>query len=228
MIPMLIMYVLRRSKYGSIIVKKIESNKRVFLRFIMLLAILLVTKVQANTGGQSLRYSVVKNNKVIGSIAINKSEGNNTITYTLKSEINAKYIIRFNIEGSERSVYKNGKLIFSSVLRKVNNKVKSNHSISFHKGYYNLKTSESEERLNFRAIAQNLIILYFNEPLGVREVYCDNQRKMAKINRLSNGSYKVNISKDKYNIFHYERGRCVKVEAFSSIFKVILIPDNNA
>ena len=230
MIPMLIMYVLKRSKYGDRITEKIKVFKPLAIKVIVLLLLLLVTQVGAFNNSlerQSLTYEVHKKDKVIGTITINKLHTLDSTIYTLNSKINAKFVVRFNIEGSEKSVYKNDKLVYSSIYRKVNNKIKADHSISFRNGVYKLQASKKESQLNFQKIACNLITLYFKEPKGVIKVYCDNIKKMVPVKKIGFGLYKVSFSKDKYNIFHYKNGKCVKIEAYSSLFDVTLIPQDH-
>lgn len=224
---MLIMYVLKRSKHGDLICEKLLIYKATVIRIVCLLIILLVAKVSAeNPSGlnQSVTFNVVKKSKTIGTISIQKVEFKDSIVYTLNSKIDVKFIVNFDIEGAEKSVYKNGKLVYSSVYRRVNNKIKSNHTITLKNGGYNLSGKANQQKLKFEEIPLNLITLYINEPTGIKEIYCDNSKNMAPVTKIGEGRYKVRITKDKYNIFHYKGGRCVKIEAYSSLFDVILIP----
>jgi hypothetical protein len=171
-----------------------------------------------------ITYKVVRNDEVIGTIQITCNTQNDSKTYSLESKITAKYIFKFNITGKETSIYKNGVLVYSSVFRKLNNKIKANHTIVYDKEQYHLKLADELERLDFNKIQQNLVTLYFNEPKGVTSIFCDNQKEMVKLQALGNGRYKVDFLNGKYNIFHYENGRCIKIEANSNLFNVTLIP----
>jgi hypothetical protein len=124
----------------------------------------------------------------------------------------------------ETSIYKRDTLVFSSVYRKLNNKEKRNQSLLFNNGTYTLKNKNKVEPLNIDFITRNLVTLYFQEPVGVTSVFCDNQNEMVQVKSLGNGRYKVQFSKGKYNIFHYKDGKCVKIEAFNPMFEVTLIP----
>jgi hypothetical protein len=66
--------------------------------------------------------------------------------------------------------------------------------------------------------------LYLTEPVGIATVFCDNQKEMVKVIPMGDGIYKVELSKGKYNVFHYKNGRCTKIEAVSPMFDVTLIP----
>jgi len=173
---------------------------------------------------KSFIYNIIKNDEVIGKIEINQSTSGDSIIYDIESDVLAKFILKFKVVGKERYVYKNGTLVYSSLFRTLNDKVKTNHSILYHKGEYSLKTPEKISPLNFEAIKCNLVKLYVNEPIGIKSVFCDNQQQMVKVEPLGNGIYKVEFSRGKYNIFYYENGICVKIKAVSPLFDVTLIP----
>jgi len=226
MIPMLLLYLTRKLKEADFL-----SNKKSYLkRFILKLKVLLFLFISTMTYGLNteplnhLVFSVLKNNKVIGIININRDELGDSVTYSLKSDIDVSYVLKFNATGQETAIYKNGILVYSSIYRKLNGKVKANHRISFEAGKYHLDDSSKNQTLKLGAISKNLITLYFNEPIGIEEVFCDNLKEMVGVIPLGDGKYRVNFTKDKYNIFHYKNGRCVKIEAKSALFNVTLKP----
>jgi hypothetical protein len=171
-----------------------------------------------------LSFTVINKNATIGFINIEKQTQNETTTYTINSDISAKVLFKFNAVAKETSIYKRDTLVFSSVYRKLNNKEKRNQSLLFNNGTYTLKNKNKVEPLNIDFITRNLVTLYFQEPVGVTSVFCDNQNEMVQVKSLGNGRYKVQFSKGKYNIFHYKDGKCVKIEAVNPMFEVTLIP----
>ncbi|GAA4281331.1 DUF6134 family protein [Gaetbulibacter aestuarii] len=179
---------------------------------------------KADTIPNQKTFNVIKNDKVIGTITINKQAFESQIVYHLKSDINAKVLINFCIKGEEKAVYKKGILVYSRVYRTVNNNIKSNHQIVFQNKKYLLKEASGETFLSLKPITANLVSLYFKEPKSLRFVYCDNARKMVTVEPLGEGKYKVVFESGKYNIYHYKDGKCVGVEANSKLFDVNLIP----
>ena len=173
---------------------------------------------------KSLIYNIIKNEEIIGKIEIHLSTSGDSIIYDIESDVLAKFILKFKVVGKEKYIYKNGTLVYSSLYRTLNNKVKTNHSIQYNKGKYSLQTPEKNSSLELEAIKCNLVKLYINEPVGIKSVFCDNQQQMLKVEPLGNGIYKVEFSKGKYNIFYYENGICVKIKAVSPLFDVTLIP----
>ncbi len=225
MLLMLILYTLRRLKVISITSKKLIEIKSIVFKILILLLILTVTHASGNPANEKPKvFQIVKNHKVIGTIHIIRKVSGDSTTYNSESQIDAKLLLNVKVIGKETCVFRNGILIYSSVYRTLNNKVKINHSITHNKSHYNINEGNKVEVLNIEAIEQNLITLYFDEPKGVMSVFGDTQKEMIEIKYLGHGKYKVEIAKGKYNIFHYKNGRCIMVEAVSPMFDVLLMP----
>ncbi|TWO33276.1 hypothetical protein E1J38_005105 [Seonamhaeicola sediminis] len=167
----------------------------------------------------------MKNNKSVGSITIKREKLGNSIAYTLSSKIKAKFIVEFDIEAEEKSIYKEGALVYSSIFRKLNDKVKLNQSLSLVEGQYVLKSLDATEALSLNVIYRNLITLFFNEPINVKKIYSDKFKKMISIIPLGNGKYKINFSHNTSNVYHYENGKCTMIEAKGPFYKVKLVPE---
>lgn len=225
MLLMLILYTLRRLKVISITSKNLIEIKSIVFKILILLLILTVTHASGNPANEKPKvFQIVKNQKVIGTIHIIRKVSGDSTTYNSESQIDAKLLLNVKITGKETCVFRNGILIYSSVYRTLNNKVKINHSITQNKGHYNVNEGNKVDILNIKAIEQNLITLYFDEPKGVMSVFGDTQKEMIDIKYLGHRKYKVEIAKGKYNIFHYKNGRCIMVEAVSPMFDVLLMP----
>ncbi|WP_242117680.1 DUF6134 family protein [Aestuariivivens sediminicola] len=225
MIPMLILYLIKKAKERTFNFKRLFGFKKLLLRLKLGLTVL-ITTVSYGINEEpvhQISFNVVRNNKVIGSIDIRCKTQNDSTIYVLESQIKAKYILAFNIKGKEKTVFKDDLLIYSSVFRKVNNKIKSNHSLSYRNQKYQLEKSGKVEHIGFNEIHRNLVTLYFTEPKGISTIYVDNETKMVNIKDIGFGKYQVRFSDGKYNVYHYSNGRCVKVEANSSLFNVTLI-----
>ena len=114
-------------------------------------------------------------------------------------------------------------LVYSSVYRKVNSNEKVNKELLFNDGKYYLINSGRKRALSINKIKGNLVTLYFYEPINISKVYCDNQNAMASFALIETGKYQVTFPDGSYNIFYYKNGKCKKVDAFTSLYKVQLI-----
>ena len=227
MIPLLILYVLKRQNVILVNEKRLLKFKSTLQKVLVLVVLTVFTCAQGSNNPDMETpkvFRIVKNDKVIGTINMVMKVNGDSITYDSESQINVKLLLKFEITGKEKSVFENGVLVYSSIYRKLNNKVKSNHIIERRGDYYNLNDNNKTKVLEINGIEQNLISLYFKEPKNISSIFCDNQKEMIPIKNLGQGKYKVEISKGKYNIFHYVNGKCVEVEAVSPMFDVILKP----
>ncbi len=227
MIPILILYTLKRLNVISVTEKNLIRIKSIAHKIIVFVLLLILTTTYASNNPEKSKpqvFQVLKNQKVIGTINMTMNVSGDSITYKSNSKIDVKLLLSFKITGKEISVFKNGVLVYSSVYRTLNSNVKVNHSITQNGSFYKIHEDKNIEDLNIKNIEQNLVSLYFNEPKGVKSIFCDNEKEMIAVKYLGQGQYKVEISNGKYNIFHYENGRCVKVEAVSAMFNVTLIP----
>lgn len=173
---------------------------------------------------EKISFSIIKKNKIIGYVDIEKQSLNETTTFIINSEVNAKVIFNFNAIGNEKTIYKQDTLVYSSVYRKLNNKVKLNQSLSLIDGQYILINKNEYEVLNFNVIYRNLVTLFFNEPKGIKEVYSDKYKEMVKITPICNGKYKVVFPNNSTSIYQYDKGKCESLEVVGSFFKVHLLP----
>ncbi|WP_027137158.1 DUF6134 family protein [Gaetbulibacter saemankumensis] len=226
MIPILILYLVRRIKRVSFFSRKLEDFKRLIWKLKLLLPLFVFNISFANNTDPNthLIYNVVRNNHVIGTISVSRMFNEDSTAYHLESHINVKALFKFNITGKETTVYKDGILTYSSIYRKVNNKIKANHKVVFKGEKYHSQDHNNQEQIYFKEIHRNLVTLYFSEPVGVNQIYCDKEKRMVRIEPMGESAYKVSFSDGKYNVYHYRDGKCVKIEAISALFEVDLIP----
>lgn len=190
---------------------------------IVFVALLFFLKMSSNAQSQNLSFEVWKNNSHIGNISMTEKINSATVVYDLSTKIKAKVILSFNVTGIEKTIYKNGLLIYSSVYRKLNSMEKVNKELHFNNGKYRLINRGRISTLQVSKINTNLVLLYFNEPVNISQVYCDNHNSMANIVLIENGKYRVTFPDGSYNIFYYQNGKCKKVDVFTSLYEVQLI-----
>ncbi|MBD0825274.1 DUF6134 family protein [Aestuariibaculum marinum] len=227
MIPALILYLVRRMRYGANTSLDLSKFREIVLKIKSILFFFIVSSAfpfNSGNSSESVSYKIVKNNTTIGFINIEKQVENHITTYSLESHVEVKFLVKVNVSCAEKSIYENGILMYSSVYRKVNGKVKADHKVVRKDDRYILFHNNEEQRLKFEELTRNLITLYFEEPKIIEKIYCDNLKKELKIKPINKGCYRVDFDKGKYNVFHYKNGKCVKIDAVSKLFSVTLIP----
>lgn len=226
---MLLIYTFKKAFKGSHSLQLLDGIKKLVFKIKYVLPFLLLSNTGLdNSVGEveNISFSIIKNESSIGFINIEKASINQTTTYTINSEVNAKFIFNFNAIGREKSIYSSDTLIYSSVYRKLNNKVKLDQSLSLINGTYFLDVKKKKEVLQFDVINRNLATLFFIEPKDIQEVYSDKYKEMVKITPIGKGKYKIILPDKGTNIYHYENGKCKMIEIEGSFFKVKLIPNS--
>lgn len=204
------------------ILKRRKGRKSPVPKF-SIIAFLVIAITVMNAQEKKMSFAVWKNKSQIGTIDIVRSQQNMNTVFDLFAEINTRFIFRYNIVGIERTVFKNGKLSYSSIMRICNNKVKVNKELTKKNEYYLLKDGKKTSKININGIERNLVTLYYSEPKNVTEVYCDNQQSMGKVVRLKDHIYKVILPDGNYSVFYYKNNRCERVKVFNLLYKVELI-----
>ena len=172
---------------------------------------------------EKISFSVINKDSNIGYIDIEKASLDKTTTYTIDSEVKVKVVFSFNAVGREKTIYKNDTLIYSSIYRKLNNKVKLDQSLSLINGKYFLNTKNKKEEINIDIISSNLVTLFFFEPVGIHKIYSDKFKKMVKITPIGKGMYKVVLPNKSISIYHYKNGKCTTIDVVGSFFKIKLV-----
>lgn len=190
------------------------------------LLISMITPILVEGKKENIEFEIFNKDKKIGYISIIKSTKGMQTAYRVESKVETKFIIKFKAIGKEISVYENDTLVYSSMYRKINRKIKVNQVVEFKHGNYYLNDKEKIELIDPKIIRCNLVQLYFKEPVGISKVYCDKQKKFLKVHSLGNGKYKVYFKKGNYSVFNYQNGECVSIDAIGTFFKVLLKKKN--
>lgn len=208
------------------IVNVLLKLKSILLNIKYLVPFLLLSMLNSNNelnNSENKIFDIVNKKGSVGFIEIERIVNDNTTTYNINSQVETRILLRFKAKGKEKAVFRNDTLIFSSIYRKLNNKVKVNQIITLEDKSYFVNTNKNIEQLNINVIKCSLVMLYFEEPKGVDKVYCEKLKTFLNIVPMKNGTYKVNFSNGSYNIFHYVRGNCTMVEAVGSFYNVKLV-----
>lgn len=218
---------LKKNDKSIIDLNQITSHLKRKCLYLLLFLLVSFTSGEHNSEPiEMIRFDIVKKSKVIGFIDIEKQNSNETITYRINSEVNTRFLIEFKVRSKETYLYEKDTLIYSSIYRTINDRVKVNQSLTFNEGNYILKQKEGDRLLDNGVIKCNLIQLYFKEPVNKRQVYCDKLNQYLPIKEIDRNKYKIIFPNKSYNIFNYENGKCVLVEAVGSFYKVKLLPNN--
>lgn len=224
MLTALLILYLRKLDKKHAFLRKIRGWN--FSGFKVPLIILLLSFQASSTFAQqrSLKFGVWRNQACIGYINIDQKIMDKQTSYQLKSEINFRLLMSFQIVSSEKAMFENGILKSSSVFRKINGNEKANKGLQFNNGVYRLTNGNNSRIVSMDSVYLNLISLYFNQPNNIKKIYLDNHQTVSDVIKLEDGKYKVPLSDGAYNIFYYQNGICKKVESVNPLYQVQIIP----
>ena len=171
---------------------------------------------------ENVEFEILNKDKIIGFITIDKRVEGKRTTYQVVSRVETKFLIKFKAIGNETSVYKNDTLVYSSMYRKVNKKIKVDQIVEFKDGNYYLDDKQIIDLSDPEIIRCNLVQLYFDEPVGISKVYCDKQKRFLNVDPIEEGKYKVQFKRGNYSVFNYKNGKCISIDAVGTFFKVRL------
>ena len=171
---------------------------------------------------EHVEFEILNKDRIIGFINIDKRIEGTRTTYQVASRVETKLLIKFKAIGNETSVYENDTLVYSSMYRKVNKKIKVDQIVEFKDGNYYLNDKQIVDLNDPKIIRCNLVQLYFDEPVGISKVYCDKQKRYLNIEPIGEGKYKLQFKKGNYSVFKYQNGKCISIDAVGTFFKVRL------
>ena len=191
--------------------------------------IFLFTPLMVKAQNLQLNYTIMRKENDIGWLRLEKTTAENKQQLLLFSEVKTKIIFPIAVFAKESSVFENGKLIYSSQIRKINGTTKLDKQTRLIANQYEVLSNNQSQKLTFSAITTNLLQLYFQEPTVSKMVYCDNLQCLVKIIKTADGGYKIKFPNGNTNCYYYKDGVCIKIKIEHTFYSATIIsnPQNN-
>ena len=203
--------------------KQIQIAKRPIILIIIFMIILLFSMATGKTQNLNLNYKIVKDGEEIGWLTLDKTTTGSNTKFLLVSSIKTRVIFNIAVASRESSIFENGKLVFSSQYRKTNGTVKLDKMTRFNTDKYEVVEKNEARPLPFHFIGTNLLSLYFNEPIDINFVYCDNHEDFIPLIRTEDGGYKLKFPKGNSNTFYYQNGYCSVIKIDNTLYSAEII-----
>ncbi|MBK0377840.1 DUF6134 family protein [Mucilaginibacter segetis] len=223
MIPALIIWLFK--KYATPLLNRRRQNKKyTSLRSVKtvtaVMLMMLTLSLPLFAQEQTVKYNVLKGNKVVGCLDLYKKRNGNNLYLKMISEVKVKFIFSINVFCNEESLFQDGKLMSSHVLRKVNGKEKANRqTLAADEGYKTIAEGKSGI-LNATTINNNLMLLYCCEPKDNAQVYSDNFQQFLRVKQTGDHVYRIDLPDGNYNYYSYTNGICSKVDIHHSLYTI--------
>lgn len=187
---------------------------------VSLLIWLMLVTIPSMAQQQLYHYTVLYKGNNIGNMYLTQVQTGDTLSIKVTFNIQMNMLMGLRIHVAEEASYKENKLIFSSVYRKVNGKEKANRQTKYCNGCYEIIAEGKRDTLNKTSINYNLARLYCKEPVNIKEVYSDAFQQFITIDTLGDHKYKLTLPDGNYNVYYYENGICNKVDVHNTFYIV--------
>jgi hypothetical protein len=169
---------------------------------------------------QVVQYNVLHGGNIVGHMALYQKHDGDELHLKMISEVKMRFIMSIKVDIHEESVFQGGKLISSSVCRKVNGKEKANRQTKACGDCYQTMAEGKSGQLNQKQISHNLMLLYCHEPDDNAQIYSDNFQQFLRVKQTSPHVYRIDLPDGNYNYYTYTNGICSKVDIHHSLYTI--------
>lgn len=162
---------------------------------------------------ESLHYYIMKSDKQIGNIHIERIVKNNTTEYLFESSVKMNLLLNLQVYDKMKVVFKGKQMVQADLYRTVNGKVKVDNHAHWNGKHYEMTDMDD----NKMVVANNIEIatanLYYTEPVNYKEVFSEKFQKMVPVQLTGNKRYTLSLPNGNKTSYSYANGKCKLVEA---------------
>ncbi|MDB5190730.1 MAG: hypothetical protein JWQ96_293 [Segetibacter sp.] len=194
-----------------------------FKKAVTLIIVGIIFSIAVTAQQKIYNYNVLYKGNNIGKMTMTHNQNGDEMSIDAISNIQMRMLMSINIKITEKSLYKQDKLMYSSVYREMNGKEKANRQTKWvNNGYQNTKEGKTVA-FNKPGIDYNLVRLYSKEPVGIQYVYSDNFQQFLTIEKTGSHTYKIELPDGNYNTYYFKNGICNKVAVNSTFFNIQML-----
>jgi hypothetical protein len=189
-------------------------------RIALLITAFLLSSFFIFSQDRTLKYDILYKGNIVGDMQINKRVNDENVYLMMISRAKMRFFTSYKVYIEEQSLFNKGKLVYTSVYREVNGKVKANHKTKAAGDIYLTEADGKTGSIKNKPINSNLILLYFYEPVNLRQVYSGNFQQFVDVRPVGDHTYKIDLPDGNYNYYTYRNGICVRVEVHNSMYTI--------
>lgn len=168
---------------------------------VLLLSILWTIFFQVND--QKLEYEIYYHDANIGSYVVERSESDGLIRYKSKSITKIHFMATVSVELTQNVHYKEGVMIWSEAITKVNGSEHSQVSLKKTGNSYQLKSGSKISTIHDE-IHHSMVSLMFEEPVNLGRVFSEVEGEFHRIEWKSANNYIKTNSKGRKNYYLFD------------------------
>lgn len=190
------------------------------LLFLLLASNVLFVQAQKT----AITFEVAFKKNKIGTVQAVREITGNKITNDLSTKTDAKvFMIPVHVESEVSLMKENGILVKGTAYRHANRGSEDVHATvkKIAENTYQAEKNGKINRLENKTIGFCVVDLFFQEPVGLKQVFSNMYADFLTITELGGGKYQV-ITPDKKNTYYnYRNGQLITVESDTPLGKVI-------
>lgn len=161
--------------------------------------------------GQNLHYLIRLDNEQMGDMHATKTKGSKE-KYLMESKIKVEKMIKIDLFYKIEAIFEKNILLVSNAIESANGKEHINSETKKNKVGYTVKTKRETKTISHKGITNNLCKLYFEEPVGITNVWSDTFGQMLTIKPVGEHRYELILPNGKSSFYSYLKGICTLVE----------------
>jgi hypothetical protein len=161
--------------------------------------------------GQNLHYLIRLDNEQMGDMHASKTKGSKE-KYLMESKIKVEKMIKVDLFYKIEAIFEKNILLLSNALETANGKEHTNSETIKNKSGYSVKTKKETKTIPHKGISYNLCKLYFEEPIGVNNIWSDTFGEMLTLKPAGEHRYELVLPNGKSSFYSYFKGICTLVE----------------
>lgn len=169
---------------------------------------------------QTLKYSIYKGSSEIGEIVVSRTQNNHVCDYHVTSLASFRVILKYERKTSMKTSYYDNVLESAHSKTHLNGKLEESNVTRRTVEAYLGQTLDGDTLKLSYPITFSSAMLYFKEPVGVKEIYAESYLAMCPIEPVGNHTYKLTLPGDKINFYTYKNRVLTEVLVQRSWFDI--------
>lgn len=192
------------------------------LKEISLALIMFCMLATSHAQEQRTSYKVIFHGDSVGNMLLYQNKTGDNASYAIVSSVQIHFLLKFSLVGKEEANFQNGRLMYSSVSRKVNGKEKAAKQTKSVGNSYEATSFGKTVPSTDKPINYNMNMLYCQEPFNKQAVYSDNFQQFLTVEQVALHKYKIALPDGNYNYYTFSNGICSMVELHHSFYTVYM------
>lgn len=194
-------------RFGGVWYKLEERDKLIKKYFISIVLLgCFFNSISASSKDLGSKYNLEMFGAKIGEFSVSQTNENGILKIEAVSDIKVNLLFSYRVKYVQTTVYERGVLKSSCMKIYKNGQMDSDISLKLEKDYY-LFMVDGDTTVIYDSITYSGSLLYFNEPIGIKQFYKERTAEKRQIKPLSEHLYIVKDEKGReLNRYVYENG----------------------